>query len=99
HAHVGAGQPAAGCRVGDERCGTGVERCKDGPDGPAFATVDDCGARGLVCSPGTLTCLSCVPAQTRCNGATVERSEQAGSGLVPQRTCDATKSEACREGG
>src|SRR6476660_4454400 len=70
-----AGAPAAACHIGDERCGTGVERCKDGPDGPAFVTVEDCGAQGLVCAPATLICVPCVPNQTRCNGATAERCE------------------------
>ncbi len=90
---------AAPCHVGDQRCGTGVERCKDGPGGPAFVTVDDCAARGLVCAPQTFTCVTCIANQTRCNGATPERCADDGSAFIPQATCDATMGAACRGGG
>ena len=87
------------CHVGDEHCGSGLERCKEGPDGPSFVTIDDCSARGLVCDPAKLACVTCTANETRCNGQDVERCTGDGSGFAFDRTCDAAQGIACRAGG
>ncbi len=86
------------CRLGDERCGDGVERCVNGPAGPTFQTKDDCKGRGLVCAPGMFTCVTCVPNQTRCNGTDVELCAEDGSGFVAAATCDTSQGVSCRSG-
>jgi hypothetical protein len=80
------------------RCGTGLERCSEGPSGPDWTIVDDCGARGMVCSSADLGCTACAPGATRCNGRQVERCSDDGSGFVGDRTCDDSDGVACRDG-
>src|SRR5262249_33613299 len=36
------------CKVGDVRCGVGLEECQAGPTGALWKITDDCQARGLV---------------------------------------------------
>jgi hypothetical protein len=93
------GAPLELCHVGDRLCGShGIERCENGPDGPAFRTIEDCSERGLSCAPTLLECVACVPGSTRCEETNVERCAADGSGFSPDATCDTSRGQSCREG-
>lgn len=83
------------CTEGALACqGKVLERCT----GAAFAPLDDCGARGLVCSNRLGRCAACEPGTTRCDGATVLTCNVDGAGEARGETCDASKKIACRGG-
>src|SRR5215471_6596668 len=84
------------CHLGTRVCSTnGIQRCENGPDGPAFRTVEDCSERGLTCAPGLLECVHCVPDSTRCDGTNVERCAEDGSDYVAS-ACDTARGQSCR---
>ena len=51
-------------RASSSARGASLTRC----DAGKRVTLDDCGARGLVCAPGLLRCTACLPASASCDG-------------------------------
>jgi hypothetical protein len=97
-------QPAAQaqgptCTVGDVRCAAALERCEGGPKGPAWVLVDDCASHGEVCAATLGKCAACAPGRAACQGLEVRECKADGSVAALVETCDASKGEACREGG
>lgn len=83
------------CSDGAIECrGTQLTRCEDNH----LLTIDDCGARGLVCAPGLRRCTPCVPESTSCNGFDVLRCDAEGITRSKTETCDGSKGIACRQG-
>jgi hypothetical protein len=82
------------CTEGERRCSSRVDACRFG----TWETVDDCAGRGLVCAPTLLACTKCIPDDTRCAGANVERCLADGSGFEPLRSCNTTPGVSCRDG-
>ncbi|MDB4942735.1 MAG: hypothetical protein JWP97_2269 [Labilithrix sp.] len=83
------------CTEGLVECrGAALTRCTGGER----STVDDCGARGLVCAPGLLRCTSCLPGSASCSGFDVLRCGDDGETRAVAQTCDSEKGEACRAG-
>ncbi len=86
------------CSVGAVRCTAALERCAEAPDGPAWTLVDDCPARGLVCSSELERCTPCLPQRQVCAGQTVLSCDALGETLSPIAQCDTGAAEACRSG-
>jgi hypothetical protein len=84
------------CSQGTQRCQGALERCQD--DGRSWSLVDDCPARGLVCSLSLGRCSVCDPAKPRCEGQTIMTCSADGSSEHPGDTCDAAREIVCREG-
>ncbi|MBK6460156.1 MAG: IgGFc-binding protein [Myxococcales bacterium] len=84
-------------------CVEGAVACEGGRllvcAGGTFATRDDCGARGLVCSGRLGACAACDPGTARCQGADVLTCDANGATETRAETCDASKKLACRRGG
>lgn len=83
-------------------CTDGVVECRGGIltrcEGGKPLTVDDCGARGLVCAPGLLRCTPCLPGSASCEGFDVIRCEADGATKTKVTTCDFERGVACRRG-
>lgn len=77
-----------------ECLGNTLSRCVDGKR----TTVDDCGARSLVCAPGLLRCTPCLPNGASCEGFDVQRCSADGQTRTKVETCDGSKGIACRQG-
>ncbi|WP_437290907.1 IgGFc-binding protein [Sorangium sp. So ce406] len=90
--------PPPPCATGDIRCGADLARCEETDAGPAWVTVDDCAAQGLVCASVELGCRPCVPGTTSCRGQEVVACEPDGSFGGALDTCDTGAGEACRGG-
>ncbi|WP_437785268.1 IgGFc-binding protein [Sorangium sp. So ce1097] len=90
--------PPPPCAAGEVRCGTQLARCEETDAGPAWVTVDDCAAQGLVCASVELGCRACVPGTTSCRGQDVVACEPDGSFGGVLDTCDPDAGEACRDG-
>ncbi|WP_437580520.1 IgGFc-binding protein [Sorangium sp. So ce887] len=86
------------CTAGETRCGAELARCEETAAGPAWVTLDDCAARGLVCASIELGCRPCVPGVTSCRGQDVVTCEPDGSFGDVLDTCDTDAAEACRGG-
>lgn len=86
------------CEVGAVRCTSRLERCGDGPAGPEWQLVEDCGANGLVCSEELLACVVCLPNSQTCDGQTVLRCDAAGETRTMVDQCNTDAAEACRGG-
>ena len=86
------------CQLGSVRCGTALERCTDGEEGPAWTVVDDCPERGLVCSSTLLACVTCQPMGNSCDGQTVMACDERGETQTPVMECNTAAAEACRGG-
>jgi len=86
------------CSVGTVRCSTVLERCDEGAAGPAWIELDNCAARGLVCSAELVTCLTCLPNTQTCDGQTVLRCDAAGESFSSVAECNPELAEACRGG-
>jgi hypothetical protein len=84
------------CMKGTQRCRGALERCND--DARGWSKVDDCPARGLVCSPSLGRCSVCDPAKARCEGQTIMTCSADGSSERQGDTCDAAREIVCREG-
>ncbi len=83
------------CTEGVVACrGAHLTRCESN----RAITLDDCGARGLVCAPGLLRCTSCLPGSASCEGFDVLHCDANGETRTKSETCDATKGIACRQG-
>ena len=87
------------CTVGEVRCGATLERCEDAPTGPAFVVLDDCAKKGEVCAATLGRCAACAPGRAACSGLEVRECRADGTVADLKETCDASKGEACREGG
>ncbi len=87
------------CIVDDYRCSPELERCEDGPDGPAWREIEDCTEQDLVCAPGLGACATCNPEAPACDDQTVLFCREDGSGYDRGETCDLEVGEACRDGG
>ncbi|WP_438029637.1 IgGFc-binding protein [Sorangium sp. So ce233] len=90
--------PPPPCAAGEIRCGAELARCEETDAGPAWVTVDDCAAQGLVCASAELGCRPCVPGTTTCRGQEVVTCEPDGSFGGVLDTCDTGAGEACRGG-
>jgi hypothetical protein len=86
------------CAVGAIRCTAQLEHCVDGSAGPTWSLIDDCAARGLVCSTDLDACTTCLPLTQACNGQTVMQCDARGESLSPIAECDPVAAEACRGG-
>ncbi|MFO0661019.1 MAG: hypothetical protein U0165_14480 [Polyangiaceae bacterium] len=94
-----SGPAVESCDVGSARCSTsGYERCFDAGGQGTWSVLDDCGANGLVCVEALSGCAACVPASTRCNGATIETCLEDGSGWASGRTCDSAAETPAAQG-
>ena len=86
---------AVPCSEGVVECsGASLTRCVGGKR----ASLDDCGARGLVCAPTLLRCTACLPASASCDAFDVLRCGDDGQTRTKVETCDGTKGIACRQG-
>ncbi len=86
---------AVPCTEGVVECaGASLTRC----DGGLRVSLDDCGARGLVCAPGLLRCTACLPASASCDGFDVLRCGDDGQTRTKVETCERDKGIACRQG-
>jgi len=86
---------AVPCTDGVVECnGNVLTRCVDGQR----QTIDDCGARSLVCAPGLLACTPCLPNAASCDGLDVVRCDPDGQKNTKVETCDAAHGYACRVG-
>jgi hypothetical protein len=89
----------ATCEVGSRRCnGNTLESCETGPAGPGFIASDDCAEDGLVCVPALLTCKTCQPNQSVCDGQAVLRCDEDGEQQTEEETCETDAGRACRGG-
>src|SRR5262249_12423723 len=79
---------APACKVGEIRCGIGLERCESGASGVAWKVIEDCGADGRVCAPALLKCTHCIPNTTSCSGLDVITCDAAGERDRTVMTCD-----------
>ncbi|HKO92214.1 MAG TPA: IgGFc-binding protein, partial [Polyangiaceae bacterium] len=86
------------CSIGTVRCSTVLERCEAGDAGPAWVELDNCLARGLVCSAERVACLNCLPNSQTCDGQTVLRCDDAGESFSSVAECNPELAEACRGG-
>jgi hypothetical protein len=91
--------PEPVCAAGQMRCTSAIERCDATAAGPAWTTVEDCAAQGLVCAPTLFQCKVCVPDQQGCDKFKVTRCRADGSGTDFTDTCEPDIGEACRAGG
>lgn len=90
---------APACIVGEQRCGVdALQQCEDGPSGPQFAVIDDCGARDEVCVPSLLTCKPCQPSARSCKDQDVLQCRPDASAADYVETCDPLAGNACRSG-
>ncbi|MCA9627838.1 MAG: IgGFc-binding protein [Myxococcales bacterium] len=87
------------CTPGQRRCNTVLERCEQTSTGAEWQTQEDCPAQAQVCNPNTLTCMNCLPGQTRCAGLDVMQCDSAGNSEQKVEECDASQAIACRSGG
>jgi hypothetical protein len=86
---------AVPCTEGVVECGGNLlTRCQSS----VRETLDDCGARGMVCAPGLLRCTPCLPSGATCDGFDVLRCSEDGQTKTKVETCDGTKGIACRQG-
>ena len=86
---------AVPCTEGVVECGGNtLSRCASG----ARITLDDCGARGMVCAPGLLRCTPCLPSNASCDGFDVVRCSDDGQTKTKVETCESDKGIACRLG-
>lgn len=86
---------AVPCTEGVTEClGNTLSRCEGGKR----TTLDDCGAKSLVCAPGLLRCTPCLPNSASCAGFDVQRCSEDGETRTRVETCDSTKGIACRQG-
>lgn len=86
------------CTPGALRCSLALERCEATDAGSAWVVVDDCAARGLICSVQLSRCAVCEPRSRVCDGQTVMRCEDSGEAMAELMTCDVGAAEACRGG-
>ena len=89
---------AALCEPGSVRCTSAFERCSDAVPGGSWEVVDDCAARGLVCSTELDACAVCQPNGQACVGQTVMQCDALGATQTPVTECDPSAKEACRSG-
>lgn len=83
------------CTDGLVECrGTSLTRCEGGNP----LTIDDCGAKNMVCAPGLLACRPCIPNEASCDGFDVLRCAEDGNAKNKVETCAAEKGIACRKG-
>jgi len=94
----GSEAPIGACKVGEQRCTDGLERCESVAGRSEWVVVRDCAAEGLICAPTLLECVTCVPGSGRCEGSTLLRCDAAGQSFSPETTCDAESGFACRNG-
>ncbi|MBX3189910.1 MAG: IgGFc-binding protein [Labilithrix sp.] len=86
---------AVPCTEGKIECrGAALTRC----DGGLPVTLDDCGARSMVCAPGLLACTPCLPNTSTCDGLDVMRCSADGQITTKVETCNADAGYACRRG-
>jgi hypothetical protein len=87
---------SAGCTEGAVEChGAVLQRC----DSNQFATIDDCGSRGLMCAPTLKACTPCIPRERACQGHDVLECDDRGQQSTRVATCDDDHGYACRRGG
>jgi hypothetical protein len=84
------------CTRGEQRCRGVLQRCND--DGLTWSLVDDCPARGLVCSLSLGRCSVCDPARARCEGQTIMTCSADGQIEAAGDTCDVSREIVCRDG-
>ncbi len=83
------------CREGEITCGAGaLTRCVQN----AWAVIDDCAARSLVCAQTLLACTPCIPNASGCDGQTITACSPDGQITTRGATCEPAKGEACRDG-
>jgi hypothetical protein len=83
------------CTDGVVTCqGATLVRCQNG----ALTTLDDCGARSLVCSPSLAACTPCSPDDLTCDGNDLYQCGKDGQARSKIATCDNTKGYVCRGG-
>jgi hypothetical protein len=86
------------CDIGNVRCTSSLERCTSVDGEATWSVVDDCGARGLICSSALLACATCEPGGQSCSGQTVMACDDLGQTQTPVEDCDPSVAEACRSG-
>jgi hypothetical protein len=87
------------CTVGQKRCAaSALQTCGGDPGSPGWQLVEDCQAKGQVCSPALEACATCIPGQIQCQGQQVVTCDGSGSRYATMQTCDSTKGQACRDG-
>lgn len=83
------------CTEGAVECrGTTLTRC----DQNTLTTLDDCGAKGMVCAGELLKCTPCAPNAPSCEGFDVLKCDAQGQTKTKVETCDANTGFACRRG-
>lgn len=91
--------PTPICVPASVRCAVGrLERCDEGPSGPAWATIDDCAKAGLVCAAKLAKCTECLPEIGTCKGQDAYACDAQGSASTLLGTCDPTIGTPCRAG-
>ncbi|MCC6555199.1 MAG: IgGFc-binding protein [Polyangiaceae bacterium] len=97
--HVAKGPAPPICAEGELTCGADLLRCERTEDGAlAWATLDACSSRGLVCASVELGCVECYPDKGACDGQEVVACNPDGSFGEVLGECDPGVGEACREG-
>jgi hypothetical protein len=90
--------PGDACTLGQLRCTDSLQRCTSSRP-PAWSVVDDCAARGLVCSSALLRCAVCSPSDRKCDGSEVLACTSSGAGFELVQRCDPAQGQTCRAGG
>lgn len=86
---------APACVEGALSCtGDKLSRCVN----ETLTTVDDCGARQLVCAPTLLKCTPCLPSGTVCQNQDVMQCDATGQTQTKQTTCNNDVGDVCRNG-
>ena len=75
-----------------------LTRCTASDGGFSALPVDDCAARGLVCSSTLGACARCAPGDGICNDDEPSRCRADGSGYDVAPVCDSLAGLACRGG-
>lgn len=92
-------RPQQLCTVGARRCTSRLEECRsDLVGGTTWYTIDDCGARGMVCASALLACTFCQPNERSCDGQTVVVCDAQGQTRTATETCDEPAGRPCRSG-
>jgi IgGFc binding protein len=86
------------CDLGAVRCTTALEQCNSVGGEASWSVVDDCAARGLICSSSLQACATCEPRGQSCAGQTVMACDERGETQTPVIDCDPSVAEACRSG-
>ena len=92
-------ESATVCTVGSVSCRLGkLSRCDGDASGQSWIVLDDCAAKGDVCTESVKACTACAPGETRCDGQSVTTCDPLGQGRPVTEACDVSHGLACRAG-